>query len=94
MRALGAGRSTVMTIVLLESIFIALAGGLIGWAVAHFGAWGASGLIEEWTGVRVGLLDFVTAEVILIPALLLLAVIVGFLPALTAYRTDVAKSLQ
>jgi len=35
----------------------------------------------------------VPPELLLIPALLLLAVSVGFLPAMAAYRTDVAKSL-
>jgi putative ABC transport system permease protein len=35
----------------------------------------------------------VSSELLLIPALLLLAVAVGLLPALTAYRTDVAASL-
>ncbi|MEX1042673.1 MAG: FtsX-like permease family protein [Pirellulaceae bacterium] len=33
-------------------------------------------------------------ELVIIPALLLLAVIVGFLPAYTAYRTDVAEALS
>jgi len=32
-------------------------------------------------------------ELFIIPGLLLLAVIVGFMPALAAYKTDVAKSL-
>jgi putative ABC transport system permease protein len=35
----------------------------------------------------------VPAEIVLIPMLLLIAVAVGLLPAFTAYRTDVAKSL-
>ena len=35
----------------------------------------------------------VPPELLLIPALILLAVVVGFLPAMAAYRTDVAKSL-
>jgi putative ABC transport system permease protein len=32
-------------------------------------------------------------ELLLIPGLIVLAVAVGFLPALSAYRTDVARSL-
>ncbi len=36
----------------------------------------------------------VPGEFLLIPALVLLAIVVGFLPALTAYRTDVAKALS
>jgi len=35
----------------------------------------------------------VSSELVLIPFLLLLAIVVGFLPALAAYRTDVVKSL-
>lgn len=35
----------------------------------------------------------VPPEMLLIPALILLAIAVGFLPAMAAYRTDVAKSL-
>ena len=35
MRALGAGRRTVMLLVLLESILLSLGGGLLGWIVGH-----------------------------------------------------------
>ena len=36
---------------------------------------------------------YVSTEWILIPSLIILAVVVGFLPALAAYRTDVAEAL-
>ncbi|MEM7316883.1 MAG: ABC transporter permease, partial [Planctomycetota bacterium] len=42
--------------------------------------------IMDWKGI--------SSELLLIPALILLAIAVGFLPALTAYRTDVAKALS
>ncbi len=50
--------------------------------------------IASWLGLaaRVGRWE-VSSELLLIPALLALAVAVGFLPAVTAYRTDVAESL-
>ena len=35
MRALGASRGAVMLIVLLESILLALAGGVLGWLLGH-----------------------------------------------------------
>ena len=173
MRALGAGRSTVMFIVLLESIFLSLGGGVIGWLIGHAAIFAARDYVEQLTGVSLGpfelapasadvltmlftvfawllivggsvmfivsLLGFVVAlirrnsprgwmmaaifaivlrfigvafyylanqgafvslgemvppELVLVPGLVLLAVLVGFLPAVTAYRTDVAKSLQ
>jgi len=113
MRALGAGRSTVMSIILLESICLALGGGMLGWIGAHVLNGLASPLIQERTGVAVGFFDFapkvdvldllrlgsspawmqVSSEVLLIPALIFLAVLCGFFPAMSAYRTDVASSL-
>jgi hypothetical protein len=39
------------------------------------------------------MLDFRAIELILIPGLIALASIVGYLPAVAAYRTDVGKSL-
>ncbi|MBC7852061.1 MAG: ABC transporter permease [Pirellulaceae bacterium] len=55
MRALGAGRGTVMTIILLESTLLSLGGGLAGWVFGHLLCLIASPKIEEQTGVNVGL---------------------------------------
>ncbi len=93
MRALGASRLTVMLVILMESILLSLGGGALGLALGH----GLIGLlapvIVEQTGVAVGLLQFRPIELILIPGLIVLASLVGYLPAMTAYRTDVARSL-
>ena len=94
MRALGARPGTVMVVVLLESILLALGGGLLGWVVGHLLVGAAAPMITEYTGVAVGFLQFApVSELILIPGLVLLASLVGFLPALAAYRTDVGKAL-
>jgi putative ABC transport system permease protein len=93
MRALGAGRETVMMIILLESILLSAMGGGAGWLLAHVINALASGTIEERTGVVVRFQDFAPTEWFVVAGLLILAVIVGFLPALSAYRTDVARSL-
>lgn len=112
-RALGAGRTTVMMVVLMESIILALGGGLLGWVAGHSLIGLAAPAIEEQTGVTIGLFDLappvnllasasedpiidlgISSELLLVPFLILLAVIVGFLPAMSAYRTDVAKTLS
>jgi putative ABC transport system permease protein len=94
MRALGAGRQTVMLLVLMESILLSLAGGLAGWVIGH----GLIAALSPWiaiqTGVTLGFFQFVGYELVIIPGLIVLASVVGYLPAMAAYRTDVAKALS
>jgi len=93
MRALGASRQAVMAIILVESILLSLGGGLIGMLLGHAMIGVASPYVVERTGIALSLLEFDWQELLLIPGLVLLASIVGFLPALAAYRTDVSKAL-
>lgn len=93
MRALGASRGTVMAVILLESILLSLGGGFLGVIMGHSLVAILSPTIAEYTGVIVSGLDFQLAELILVPGLIVLATAVGYLPALMAYRTDVAKAL-
>jgi putative ABC transport system permease protein len=116
MRALGASRSKVMTIILCEAILLAVVGGVVGWVAGH-GLNAALGpIIESRTGVEIGFFDFapgtplqwlpggdylptwlgklsISPEFLIIPALMLLAVLVGIYPARSAYKTDVSKAL-
>jgi putative ABC transport system permease protein len=94
MRALGASRGAVQTIVLLEAVLLALLGGLAGMLLGHLMIGIASPYVEARTGVTIDMLAFDPWELVVIPALLLLAVLAGVLPAITAYRTDVAKALS
>ena len=94
MRALGASRLAVMLITLFESILLSVCGGLVGIAMGHALIGLASPFVEARTGVALDMFQFDVQELILIPALVVLAALVGFLPALSAYRTDVAKSLN
>ena len=93
MRALGASRDRIMRIVLTESIMISLMGGLIGWVGAHGVVELISPYVEAQTGVSVGFMSFVPAEFWVLPGVMGLAVIVGFYPAISAYFTDVSRSL-
>jgi putative ABC transport system permease protein len=82
-----------MLVILLESILLSLGGGVLGLSAGH----GLLAIAGPWIAERVNLplsmLNFRLAELIIVPALIALASIVGYLPALSAYRTDVGKSL-
>jgi putative ABC transport system permease protein len=94
MRALGASRGTVMLIILLESILLSLGGGVIGMVIGHGLIAAVGPIIADAVMVVVNPWSFQLAELILIPGLILLASLVGYLPAVVAYRTDVAQSLN
>lgn len=94
MRSLGARRSTVLNIILLESILLSVGGGAAGWLLAHGLIAAASPMVLAKTGFAVGAVPFSIEEAALLPGLVVLASLVGYLPAWTAYRTDVAKALS
>ena len=94
MRALGAGRMHVFGIILAESTLLCVGGGLAGWIAGH----GLAVISAPWLIERTGLLINPWAvdpwEATLFPVLVGLAALVGFLPAMTAYRTNVADALS
>jgi putative ABC transport system permease protein len=107
MRSLGASRSSILSIVMLESLFLALAGGVLGFVLGHVLIGLSGDYLLDRTGVVIGFLQFPTFEIplasgslivpielILLPSLVLLAGLVGYFPAMTAYRTDVSRALS
>ncbi len=94
MRALGAQRRTVFGIILAESIILCVGGGLLGLALGHGLVFAAAPIVELRTGLLIDPWKFEPLELTLIPGLIVLATLVGFLPGLTAYRTDVAEALS
>jgi putative ABC transport system permease protein len=95
MRALGARRAHVLLTVLLEAVLLAGCGGFTGWALGHL----VVGAIGPWIATNAGVSASVLSaapgtELLLVPFLMMLAVAAGLLPAIMAYRTDVARWLQ
>jgi putative ABC transport system permease protein len=94
MRALGARRSQVLATVLIEAVILALGGGLVGWVLGHGIVAAIGPMITTNAGVSATSFSAApTAELLLVPFLIVLAILAALLPALAAYRTDVAKWL-
>lgn len=93
MRALGARRQTVFSIILAESILLCLGGGVLGVLLGHGLVFAAAPFVEAKTGLLISPLAFETTELWLLPLMVVFASLVGFVPGMTAYRTDVAEAL-
>jgi putative ABC transport system permease protein len=94
MRALGARRTTVLAIVLLEATALCLFGALGGIVLGHALTAVASGAIAARSGVAISALAFHPEELLVAAGVLVLGALAGILPALSAYRTDIADGLS
>jgi putative ABC transport system permease protein len=94
MRALGARRATVLSIVMMEAgalcAFGALGGILLGHAITAV----AGSVLSARSGVPVSALVFHPEELAVLGGVLVLGALAGILPALKAYRSDIADGLS
>lgn len=93
MRALGARRSQIFGIVLMEALLITTMGALLGILGAHVVAGLASGWFEQQARVALDPLQFEIMEVWLLLGVMALGGIAGLLPAWEIARTNVAGNL-
>ncbi len=93
LRALGARRATVATTIVGEAAAIALLGALLGYVVYGVILQTAALIIRQQTGV---VLDVFAWQPVLVWAplgMIALSALAGIIPAVKAYRTDVAGNL-
>jgi putative ABC transport system permease protein len=93
MRALGARRLTILLVVLLESCTITLIGGILGlyggYGIALLGA----RIIAERGGVALYPPVFTPLQPLVLASVVGLGTLAGLIPAIMAYRTEVAENL-
>jgi len=93
MRALGAQRRTVFSIILAESILLCFGGGILGILLGHGLVFAAAPIVQQQSGILIDPWAFEPIELVLLPALIGLASVIGIVPGMSAYRTDVARAL-
>jgi putative ABC transport system permease protein len=93
MRALGARRTTILGIILLESCLLTLFGGVLGLLGGHgFAALGAY-LLAQRGGLALPPSSIGLLQPLILMAVVFLGTAAGLLPAMLAYRTEVAENL-
>ncbi|MBK8978556.1 MAG: ABC transporter permease [Planctomycetes bacterium] len=93
MRSLGARRSQIVTIILLEATAIAFVGAVAGIALCHLAAYGAGELVQQRTSVALDWAAFSLDELWLILGVSLLGGLAGVVPAVKGSTTEVAQNL-
>ena len=93
LRALGARRSTVFSIILLEAGLIAAIGAALGFIIYGAIMSTAAVIIRRQTGVVIEPWAFNAVLLWTPPGMVLLGLIAGLIPAAKAYATDVATHL-
>lgn len=93
LRALGARRKQVFGAIILEAGAIAFLGTVFGYLVGFGIVAGAAAVIRGQTGVVLDVFAFNDVHWIAPLAMLGLGIVAGVIPAIKAYRTDVASNL-
>lgn len=93
MRALGAGRGTVFSAIVVEAGAIGAIGMALGFVIYAAIVLVASAIIRVQTGVVIDPLKFHVVMAVAPLGIITLAALVGVFPAIKAYRTDVASGL-
>lgn len=93
-RALGASKLRVLSLLCIEAGFIGFLGSVLGLALGHLACFGGSLFLKSKINQDFNWLAPSEAEWIYVALMVLLAILAGLLPALVAYRTPVAKNLS
>ena len=93
LRALGASRRSIITIVSLESAIIAFMGAVFGVLLASLAALVLATELHKFSGVTINV-SLGVDEIYLITIVTLAGALAGLVPALEAYRTEAAKQLS
>src|SRR5581483_408987 len=94
LRALGARRSSVLAIVLSEALALCVAGAAAGFVLGHAVTAAAGAAFAARAGISMSAFAVQPEEFAVLGGVLALGALAGILPALRAYRSDIADGLS
>jgi putative ABC transport system permease protein len=93
MRALGASRGQVATVLLTESLVLATAGAMLGLVIAHLAAAAIGWWLPQAAPLSAAARHFMPEEWVVVALALAAGILAALWPAWRAYRLDVAATL-
>ncbi len=93
LRTLGASRAQVASVLLVESLLLATAGGALGLALAHAAAQGIGALVPQAAPLATAAGRWLPEEWAIVALVLAAGILAAAWPAWRAYRLDVAATL-
>jgi len=93
MRALGASPGEIFGSILIEAFWVSILGLAAGWAVGTGVCWTLGLYMTRKVGFQVGAITWTADLVTAYSIVILVGLIAGLLPAIQAYRTNVARDL-
>jgi putative ABC transport system permease protein len=93
LRSLGAHKRSIIGILVSEAAIIGALGGALGLCAARLGLIAAEGALQQQIGASLSFTAWYSFDWLLLAGVLALTAFVGLVPALTAYRADVARNL-
>ena len=93
-RSMGASRLWLFSLIILQGLLLAVMGFVLGIVLSRIGLWLISGLVENQYQTNLSGQLFVKEELWLFLMTIGLGILSALIPALRAYRTDIAKILK
>jgi putative ABC transport system permease protein len=93
MRTLGASRGRILRFVLIQGGALGVAGAALGVALGHAAGWLLAEWLERARSLSLGALGWVPEEGLVAVGAVLIALVASVVPAIRAYRLDVATVL-
>lgn len=93
MRALGASKAKIFSIILFEAVIICGLGSIFGLIAGHGIVTVAIPYLADFAGIVITAFNIDSNQILLILSVILTGALVGIIPAIKAYRTDAVKNL-
>lgn len=94
LRTYGLSTGQLLGLALLEGLFLAFIGFVLGWLLGRLGIWGASQYMQSSYGYSLQINGPQTFELFLLMLILALAIVASLLASISIFKLNVAKTLS